>query len=100
MGTKLLFNRAFHSQTKRVNQVLKQHLINYVNVNKTNLNKHLGLTKFYYNSTMHSMNKMSLFELTSGKEAKMPMDLAIPMGQRDHFKKTMEMVKGGEELYT
>jgi hypothetical protein len=46
------------------------------------------------------MNKMSLFELTSGKEAKMPMDLAIPMGQRDHFKKTMEMVKGGEELYT
>jgi hypothetical protein len=82
-----------------VNQVLKQHLINYVSINKTNLNEHLGLAKFYYNSTMHSMNKMSLFELRLRKEARMPMDLTIPMGQRDHFKKAMEMVKGREKLY-
>jgi hypothetical protein len=45
------------------------------------------------------MNKMSLFELTLRKEARMPMDLTIPMGQRDHFKKAMEMIKGREKLY-
>jgi hypothetical protein len=83
--TKLSFNRTFHSQTKRVNQLLRQYLINYVSVNKTNLNEHLGLKKLYYNSTMHSMNKISLIELTLGKETRMPMDLSIPMGQRDHF---------------
>jgi hypothetical protein len=27
------------------------------------------------------------------------MDLAIPIGWRDHFKEAMEMVKGCEELY-
>jgi hypothetical protein len=47
---------------------------------------------------MHSVIKMSPFELTLGKEAKKQMDLAIPMGQRDHFKEAMEMVKGHEEL--
>jgi hypothetical protein len=29
-----------------------------------------------------------------------PMDLTIPMGQKDHSKKVVEMVKGCEELYT
>jgi hypothetical protein len=43
---------------------------------------------------------MSLFELTLGKEARKPMDLAIPMEQKDHSKEVMEMVKGHEKLYT
>jgi hypothetical protein len=30
----------------------------------------------------------------------MPMDLTIPMGQKDRFEKVMEMVKGREKLYT
>ncbi len=43
--------------------------------------------------------KMSMFEPALGKEAKKPMDLAIPMGKRDHSKEVVEMVKGLEELY-
>jgi hypothetical protein len=43
--------------------------------------------------------KMFSFELALGKEAMKLMDLAIPMRRRDHFKKTMEMVKGHEEKY-
>jgi hypothetical protein len=39
------------------------------------------------------------FELTLGKEIRKLMDLAIPMGKIDHFKETMEMVKGCEEKY-
>ncbi len=55
--------------------------------------------EFCYNSTTHSTTKMSLFELTLGKEAKKPMDLTIPMGWKDHSKETVEMVKGHEEKY-
>jgi hypothetical protein len=43
---------------------------------------------------------MSLFELVLGKEVRKPMDLAIPMGWRDHFKEVVEMVKEHEEKYT
>jgi hypothetical protein len=42
---------------------------------------------------------MSLFELTLGKETRKPMDLAIPMGRKDHSKEVVEMVKGHEKLY-
>jgi len=34
-----------------------------------------------------------------GKEAKKPMDLAIPMGKKDHSKEVVKMVKRLEELY-
>jgi hypothetical protein len=44
--------------------------------------------------------KISLFELALGKEARKPMDLAIPMGRKDHSKEVVEMVKGHEKLYT
>jgi hypothetical protein len=41
---------------------------------------------------------MSSFELVLKKKTMKPMDLTIPMGQKDHSKKFMEMVKGCEEL--
>jgi hypothetical protein len=44
-------------------------------------------------------NVSTISELVSGKEVRKPMDLAIPMGQRDHSKEIVEMVKGCEELY-
>jgi hypothetical protein len=36
---------------------------------------------------------MFLFKLALGKEVSKPMDLAIPMGQRDHSKEVVKMVK-------
>jgi hypothetical protein len=65
---------------KRVNEVLNQYFKNYVSVDKKDWGEHLGLVKFCYNSTTQTITKMSLFELALGKEAKKPMDLAIPMG--------------------
>jgi hypothetical protein len=35
-----------------------------------------------------------------GKKARKPIDLTIPMGQKDNSKKAMEMVKEREKLYT
>jgi len=49
--------------------------------------------EFCYNSTTHLITKMSSFELSLGKEAKKPMDLAIPMGWRDHSKEVVEIFK-------
>jgi hypothetical protein len=43
---------------------------------------------------------MFLFKLTLGKEVRKPMDLAIPMGQKDHSKEVVKMVKECEKLYT
>jgi hypothetical protein len=79
--------------------VLNWYLKNYVDVDHKDWGDHLGLEEFCYYSTMHMVMKMSMFELALGKEAKKPMDLAIPMGKRDHSKKVVEMVKGLEELY-
>lgn len=72
----MFFNMAFHSQTncqiKKVTGVLNQYLRNYVRANKKDLGEHLGLAEFCYNSTTHSVIKMSMFELTLGKETKKP----------------------------
>jgi hypothetical protein len=38
--------------------------------------------------------KISSFELTLGEEARKPMDLAIPMGWKDHSKEVVEIIKG------
>ncbi len=79
--------------------MLNQYLRNYVNINQRDWGEHLGLVEFCYNSTMHSVMKMFLFELVLGKEGKKPMDLTIPMGQKNHSKEVVKMVKGREELY-
>ncbi len=55
--------------------------------------------EFCYNSIMHSVTKMFSFELMLEIENKKSMDLTIPMGQRDHSKEAMEMVKRHEEKY-
>jgi hypothetical protein len=61
---KLSFSTTFHpqidGQIKRVNGVLNQYFTNYMIINKKYLAKHLDMVEFYYNSTMHSMTKMSL----------------------------------------
>ncbi len=55
------------------------------------------MVEFCYNSTLHSMIKIALFELVLGKEARKPMNLTIPMGHIDHSKEVVEMVKGRGE---
>jgi hypothetical protein len=42
---------------------------------------------------------MFLFELMLGKQTRRLMDLAISMGQRNHFKELVEMIMGCEEKY-
>jgi hypothetical protein len=48
---------------------------------------------------MHSTTKIYLFELTLGKEVRKLMDSTIPMGQRDHSKEVVEVVKGRKKKY-
>jgi uncharacterized protein YecT (DUF1311 family) len=79
--------------------VLNQYLRNYVCVDQKDWGEHLGFTEFCYNSTIHLAMKMFSSELTLGKEAKKLMDLAIPMGCRNHSNEAMKMVKGLEEKY-
>ncbi len=94
-----MFHPQTNGQMKKVNGVLNQYLINYVNTNKKDWGEHLGLAEFYYNSTTHSTTKMSPFELMLRKEGRKSMDLTIPMGWRYHSKNIVEMLKGREEKY-
>jgi len=75
--------------------VLNQYLI----IAQKDWGEHLGLVEFCYNSITHSVTKMSLFELMLGRKTKKIMDLAIPMGHKDHSKEVMEMFKGHKEKY-
>jgi len=43
---------------------------------------------------------MFFFKLALGKKVRKSKDLAIPMGQRDHSKEVVKMVKECEKLYT
>ncbi len=94
-----MFHPQTNGQTKKVNHVLNQYLKNYVNTNQKDWGEHLGLAKFYNNSTIHLTTKMSPFELVLGKEGRKSMDLTIPMGWKYHSKEIVEMLKGREEKY-
>ncbi len=56
--------------------------------------------EFSYDSTMHLTIGMFPFELAFWKEARKTMDVAIPMGRRDHSKEIEERVRGCEKLHT
>jgi hypothetical protein len=49
---------------------------------------------------MHLVIKTFPCELVLRKEAKKPMDLTIPMGQREPSKESIGIVKWHKELYT
>ncbi len=96
----MFFHVAFHpqidGQIEKVNGVLNQYFKKYANIDQRDWGEQLqGLAKFCYNSTTHSMIKMSPFKLALVKETKKPMDLAIPMGQKE----VMERVQGCEKLH-
>jgi hypothetical protein len=93
VGTKLSFNITFHTQING-HGVLNQYLKNYVNIDQRDWGEHLGLMEFCYNSITHLASKMSLFELALRKEAKKPMDLAIPWDKRTTPRKLWKWFKG------
>ncbi len=84
---------------ERVNGVLNQYLKNYVNAKKIDLGKHLDMVEFYYIPQCTQWPKCHHW-MNVGKKARKPIDLTIPMGQKDNSKKAMEMVKEREKLYT
>jgi hypothetical protein len=95
----MTFHPQIDGQIKKVNWVLNQNLKYYVGADPKDWGEHLSLVEFCYNSTMYLATKMSSFELVLGKEARKPMDLAIPMGDKYHSKEVVKMVKGHEEKY-
>jgi hypothetical protein len=99
---KLKFSTTFHPQTDgqtgRVNEILNQYFRNYITGDHRDWGDHLGLAKFCYNFTKHSIIKMNHFELALGFEVKLPMDLTIPKTKGIHCKGRKEAKKMAEEL--
>ena len=70
MGIKLKFSSAYHpetdGQTERVNQVLEQYLICFIDFEQANWVSLLPFAQFNYNSTLHSSIKMTPAEALMG----------------------------------
>ena len=64
-----------NGQTERLNRTLQNMLANYINDKKDDWDEYLPLLQFAYNTAIHSTTKFSPFELTYGREPRMPLDL-------------------------
>ncbi len=78
--------------------MLNLNLINYVSVDKKDWGEHLNMAEFCYNSTLHSMTKMSPIQINIGKRNQEADGLSHSHGAKCHWKEAME-VKGHEEKY-
>ena len=79
LDVKQLKTTSYHpqcnGQTERMNRTLQAMIANYVDEKKTNWVQFLPLLQFAYNSAIHSTTKFSPFELTYGREPRLPLDV-------------------------
>jgi hypothetical protein len=79
-GVELKMSTSFRpqtdGQTKRVNLVIQQFLKNYVATDQQDWVHHLGLAKFCYNNSEHSITGSTPFQMVMGKSPIVPMTWA------------------------
>jgi len=64
-----------NGQTERTNQELKQYLRIYVNHRQNNWLEWLAMAEFAFNNKVHTVTKMSLFQVNYGREPRMGFDI-------------------------
>ena len=74
-----------NGQVERMNRSIQAMLRNYCNENKNDWDNFLPLIQFAYNSSIHSTTQYSPFELTYGRQPRMPMDLLSSSDQLDLY---------------
>ncbi|PKI72283.1 hypothetical protein CRG98_007357 [Punica granatum] len=96
LGTKLLFNKAYHPQTEVVNRTLSSLLRAAVNKNLKSWDTNDALIEFSYNQSIHSSTRKTHFEVVYGFNPITPLDLApLPANSRVCLdgKKQAEQIK-------
>jgi hypothetical protein len=101
LGTKLLYNTAYHPQTRgqteRVNQILEDMLRSCVLTYSTKWDECLPLAEFSYNNSYQESIKMAPFEALYGRRCRTSLNWSEP-GERWFFeanlvKETKEKVR-------
>jgi len=79
LGIETKLSTAYHPetdrQTERTNQELKQYLRIYVNHRQNNWAKWLATAEFAFNNKVHTVMKMSLFQVNYEREPRMGFDI-------------------------
>ena len=79
LGIETKLSTAYHpetdGQTERTNQELEQYLRMYVNHRQNNWAEWLATAEFAFNNKVHTVTKMSLFQVNYGRELRMGFDI-------------------------
>jgi len=99
LGIETKLSMAYHPetdrQTERTNQKLEQYLRMYVNYRQNNWAKWLAMAEFAFNNKVHTVTKMSLFQVNYGREPRMGFDVR----KKGKNKKVEEFVKEMKERH-
>ena len=82
-------------QTERTNQELEQYLRMYVNHRQNNWAEWLATAEFAFNNKVHTVTKMSLFQVNYGREPRMGFDIR----KKEKNEKAEEFVKEMKERH-
>jgi hypothetical protein len=81
MGTQLTMSTAYHpqtdGQTERANRTLEEMLRSYVAFNQKDWDEHLVAAEVAFNGSKHASTGFTPFYLNNGREAMVPLDLAL-----------------------
>jgi len=99
LGIETKLSTAYHpetdGQTERTNQELEQYLRMYINHRQNNWAKWLATAEFTFNNKVHTVTKMSLFQVNYGREPRMGFDIR----KKGKNEKAEEFVKEMKERH-
>jgi len=99
LGIETKLSMTYHpetdGQTERTNQELEQYLRMYVNHRQNNWAEWLATAKFAFNNKVHTVTKMSPFQVNYGREPRMGFDIR----KKGRNKKAEEFVKEMKERH-
>ena len=99
LGIKIKLSTAYHPeidrQMERTNQELKQYLRMYVNHRQNNWAEWLAIAEFAFNNKVHTVTKISPFQVNYGREPRMGFDIR----KKGKNKKAEEFVREMKERH-
>ena len=99
LGIETKLSMAYHPetnrQTERTNQKLEQYLRMYVNHKQNNWAEWLAIAEFAFNNKVHTVMKMSLFQVNYGREPRM----GFYVRKKEKNKKVEEFIKEMKERH-
>ena len=99
LGIETKLSTAYYPQTdrqmERTNQELEQHLRMYINHRQNNWSEWLAIAEFAFNNKVHTVTKISPFQVNYGREPRIGFDIR----KKEKNEKVEEFVREMKESY-